>query len=129
MFFDVEHFLRLRDRLAAADAEQAAKPLIPGLMPITSLASVRRMVELSGSVLPPTVEERLSTAAGDGPEEDRAAVRAVGIDLATEMAQRLIAEGVPCLHFCSLNFAKATSEVLERLGVDVRDALGAPVGA
>lgn len=98
-------------------------------MPITSLASVRRMVELSGSVLPPTVEERLSTAAGDGPEEDRAAVRAVGIDLATEMAQRLIAEGVPCLHFCSLNFAKATSEVLERLGVDVRDALGAPVGA
>lgn len=117
MFFDVEHFLRLRDRLNAADPEQGAKPLIPGIMPITSLASVRRMVELSGSVLPADVEKRLSDAAGDGPDENRESVRAVGIDLATEMAQRLIDEGVPCLHFCSLNFAKATSEVLERLGM------------
>ncbi|NED67035.1 5,10-methylenetetrahydrofolate reductase, partial [Streptomyces sp. SID10244] len=60
--------------------------------------------------------------------ENREAVRAVGIDFATEMAQRLVAEGVPCIHFCSLNFAKATSEVLERLGVDTSSALGATVG-
>ncbi|HEY9314171.1 methylenetetrahydrofolate reductase [Williamsia sp.] len=118
MFFDVDHYLRLRDRVNAADPEQGAKPLIPGIMPITSLASVRRMVELSGSVLPPAVEKRLTDAAGDGPDENRESVRAVGIDLATEMAQRLIDEGAPCLHFCSLNFAKATSEVLERLGMN-----------
>jgi len=117
MFFDVDHYLRLRDRVNAADPEQGAKPLIPGIMPITSLASVRRMVELSGSVLPPAVDKRLAEAAGDGPEENRESVRAVGIDLATEMAQRLIDEGAPCLHFCSLNFAKATSEVLGRLGM------------
>ncbi|MFW0787072.1 methylenetetrahydrofolate reductase [Gordonia sp. CPCC 206044] len=119
MFFDVEHFLRLRDRLVAADPEQGAKPLIPGIMPVTSLASVRRQAELSGSVIPDDVQARFAAAAGDGPEEDRAAVRAVGIDFATESAERLIAEGVPCLHFCSLNFAKATTEVLERLGLDV----------
>jgi methylenetetrahydrofolate reductase (NADPH) len=118
MFFDVDHYLRLRDRVNAADPEQGAKPLIPGIMPITSLASVRRMVELSGSVLPPAVEKRLADAAGEGPDENRESVRAVGIDLATEMAQRLIDEGAPCLHFCSLNFAKATSEVLERLGMN-----------
>ncbi|EGD55848.1 5,10-methylenetetrahydrofolate reductase [Gordonia neofelifaecis NRRL B-59395] len=123
MFFDVEDFLRLRDRIVAADPEQGAKPLIPGLMPITSLASARRMTELSGSTIPAVVEERLSKAAGDGPEENRAQVRAVGIDLCTEMAERLISEGVPCLHFCSLNFAKATSEVLERIGIDTRGAL------
>lgn len=123
MFFDVEDFLRLRDRVVAADPEQGAKPLIPGIMPITSLKSVRRMVELSGSVLPAATADRLAAAAGDGPEENRDAVRAVGIDLCTEMAERLIAEGVPCLHFCSLNFARATSEVLERLGVDTRGAL------
>lgn len=123
IFFDVEHYLRLRDRVVAADPEQGAKPLIPGIMPITSLASVRRMVELSGSVLPETVAERLAAAAGDGPEEDREAVREVGIDLCTEMSERLIAEGVPCLHFCSLNFARATSEVLERIGIDTRGAL------
>ncbi|WP_116914782.1 methylenetetrahydrofolate reductase [Williamsia muralis] len=122
MFFDVDDFLRLRDRVTAMDPEQGAKPLIPGIMPITSLASVRRMVELSGSVLPEAVDRRLAASAGDGSEENREAVRAVGIDLATEMAQRLIDEGVPCLHFCSLNFAKATSEVLERLGMNVMAA-------
>lgn len=125
VFFDVEDYLRLRDRLAAADPEQAAKPLIPGLMPITSLATARRMTELSGSTIPPAVEERLAEAAGDGPEENRADVRAVGIDLCTEMSERLIAEGAPCLHFCSLNFVKATSEVLERIGIDTRGALAA----
>lgn len=125
MFFDVDHYLRLRDRVAAADAEQARKPIIPGLMPITSLKTVRRMVELSGSVIPADVEERFARAAGTGETEDKAAVRATGIDFATEMAERLIAEGAPSLHFCSLNFAKATCEVLDRIGVDVTDA--APV--
>ncbi len=123
IFFDVEHYLRLRDRVVAADPEQGVKPIIPGLMPITSLQSVRRMMELSGSALPDKVADRLAAAAGTGPEEDRAAVRAVGIDLATEMSERLIAEGAPCLHFCTLNFARATSEVLDRIGVDTRGAL------
>ncbi|MCF8570788.1 methylenetetrahydrofolate reductase [Gordonia sp. HY002] len=126
VFFDVEDYLRLRDRVVAADPEQGAKPIIPGLMPITSLAGARRMTELSGSRIPADVEERLARAAGDGPEENREAVRAVGIDLCTETSERLISEGAPCLHFCSLNFAKATSEVLERIGIDTRGAL-APV--
>lgn len=129
MFFDVDDFLRLRDRVSQADPEQGAKPLIPGIMPITSLATVRRMTELSGSVIPPDVYARFADAAGDGAEENREAVRAVGIDFATEMAGRLIAEGVPCLHFCSLNFAKATSEVLERLGVDTSSVLPATSAA
>lgn len=128
MFFDVEDYLRLRDRVVAADSEQGAKPIIPGIMPITSLKSVRRMVELSGSVIPPAIEQRFIDAAGSGPEEDREAVRAVGIDFATEMAQRLITEGAPCLHFCSLNFARATSEVLDRLGVDISASLAPAAG-
>ncbi|MCF8611263.1 methylenetetrahydrofolate reductase [Gordonia sp. HY285] len=122
VFFDVEDYLRLRDRVVAADPEQGAKPIIPGLMPITSLAGARRMTELSGSRIPADVEERLARAAGAGPDENREAVRAVGIDLCTETSERLIAEGAPCLHFCSLNFAKATSEVLDRIGVDTRGA-------
>jgi methylenetetrahydrofolate reductase (NADPH) len=119
MFFDVEDYLRLRDRVAAADPEQGAKPLIPGLMPITSLRTVRRQVELSGSSIPTDLLERLTAAAGDGPEENRGEVRKIGIELATEMSVRLIAEGAPCLHFCTLNFAKATTEVLTNLGITV----------
>ena len=119
MFFDVEHYLRLRDRVVAEDPEQGAKPIIPELMPITSLKSVRRMVELSGSALPLELDDLLSRAAGDGPEENRAAVREVGIEVATKMGERLIAEGAPCLHFITLNFARATSEVLTNLGLGV----------
>jgi methylenetetrahydrofolate reductase (NADPH) len=119
MFFDVEDYLRLRDRVQAADAEQGAKPLIPGLMPITSLRTVRKQVELSGSQIPPKLLERLTAAAGDGPEDNRDEVRKIGIELATEMSMRLLAEGVPCLHFCTMNFAKATSEVLSNLGATV----------
>lgn len=117
MFWDVEHYLRLRDRVVAADPEQGAKPLIPGLMPVTSLRQVRRMVELSGCALPDDLAGRLQTAAGDGPEENRAAVREVGIDLTTRMSEQLIAEGVPCLHFNTLNFSRATHEVLTNLSM------------
>lgn len=117
MFWDVEHYLRLRDRAVAADPEQGAKPIIPGLMPVTSLRQVKRMVELSGCALPDDLSARLQSAAGDGPEENRAAVREVGIDLATRMCEQLISEGVPCLHFNTLNFSKATHEVLTNLSM------------
>ncbi|MFB7878750.1 methylenetetrahydrofolate reductase [Nocardia sp. NPDC056064] len=116
MFFDVEHYLRLRDRVVAMDPVEGAKPIIPELMPITSLRTVQRAEELSGRALPRSVMARLEKAAGTGPEEDRAAVRAEGVRIATEIAQRLIDEGAPCLHFITLNFAKATREVLTNLG-------------
>ncbi|WP_084506928.1 methylenetetrahydrofolate reductase [Nocardia violaceofusca] len=122
MFFDVEHYLRLRDRVAAYDAEQGAKPIIPELMPITSLRTVQRAEELSGRPLPARVMQRLEQAAGNDPEANRNAVRAVGIEIATEIGQRLIDEGVPCLHFITLNFAKATTEVLTNLGYTVTPA-------
>ncbi len=117
VFFDVDDYLRLRDRVAACDPEQGAKPIIPEILPITSLRSVRRMVELSGSALPADLDATLSAAAGAGPEEDRAAVREAGIAFATRLAERLIAEGAPALHFITLNFSRATREVLQNLGL------------
>ncbi|MFC8181173.1 MULTISPECIES: methylenetetrahydrofolate reductase [Nocardiaceae] len=117
MFFDVDDYLRLRDRVVAFDPEQGAKPIVPEIMPITSLRTVRRALALSGSALPKALDDRFTTAAGTGPEEDRAAVREVGIELATQIGERLIAEGAPALHFITLNFAKATREVLTNLGL------------
>lgn len=113
VFFDVEHFLRLRDRLAAADPVAGAKPIIPGIMPITSLRSVQRQIELSGATMNPEVGERLERAALSGD----AAVREEGIRISTELAERLIAEGAPDLHFMTMNFAKATHQVLHNLGM------------
>ncbi|GAA4390524.1 methylenetetrahydrofolate reductase [Tsukamurella soli] len=117
MFFDVDDYLRLRDRVAAYDAEQGAKPIIPGIMPITSLRSAVRMAELCNARIPDAMRATLDAAAGDGPEENRAAVRAAGIEIASSIARRLIDEGAPSLHFCTLNFARATSEVLANIGI------------
>lgn len=117
MFFDVEHYLRLRDRLIAADREQGEKPIIPGLMPITSLRSVRRQVELSGAHLPASLEKMLIDAAAGDEEAHKDDIRKIGIELSTKMAERLISEGVPGLHFMTMNFARATQEVLHNLGM------------
>ena len=117
MFFRAQDYLQLRDRVVAIDPEQGRKPIVPGIMPITSLRSVKRMAELSGKEVPPEVIERLERAAGSGPQEDRDAVRAEGVQVATELSERLIAEGVPCLHFYTLNFSRATISVLTQLGM------------
>ena len=115
MFFDVDYYLRLRDRLAAGDAELGSRPIIPGIMPITSLKSVRRQLQLSGAKLPARLEERLVAAAAGDEEANRDEIRKVGIEESTLMAERLIAEGVPDLHFMTMNFARATQEVLHNL--------------
>lgn len=117
MFFDVEDYLRLRDRLVAADPIHGAKPIIPGIMPITSLRSVRRQVELSGAQLPSQLEESLVRAANGNEEANKDEIRKVGIEYSTNMAERLIAEGAEDLHFMTLNFTRATQEVLYNLGM------------
>ncbi|WP_127784697.1 methylenetetrahydrofolate reductase [NAD(P)H] [Rhodococcus sp. X156] len=117
MFFRAEDYLGLRDRVVRLDPEQGEKPIVPGIMPITSLRSVKRMAELSGKEVPPEVVQRLERAAGTGEVEDKDAVRREGVAIAAELSQRLIDEGVPCLHFYTLNFSRATLEVLTELGM------------
>lgn len=117
MFFDVDHYLRLRDRLAAADPVHGAKPVIPGLMPITSLKSVRRQLELSGGSLPSDLESLFARVADGDEEKNAASIRAAGIEVTSKMAERLIAEGAPDLHFMTMNNVRATQEVLHNLGM------------
>jgi methylenetetrahydrofolate reductase (NADPH) len=117
IFFDVDSYLRLRDRLAAADPVHGAKPIIAELMPITSLRSLERQQELSGGTLPSSVVEPLFTAAAGDGEKNAAAVRRAGIEVTSAMAERLIAEGVPGIHFVTMNNVRATQEVLHNLGM------------
>lgn len=119
MFFDVDDYLRLRDRVAAVDPEQGAKPLIPGIMPVTSIQSLHRQVALSGSTMPMDLLEAMQRAEREAGSAEQAKknARAIGIEFSTRMADLLIAEGVPDLHFMTMNYARATQEVLHNLGM------------
>ena len=108
MVFDPETYLRLRDRVQA----RVDLPITPGLMPVTNLRQIQRMSELMGTPLPPALVARLEAVA-----DDPAAVREVGVGIATEIAERMLAEGAPGLHFITMNRSTATLEVHQNLGL------------
>ncbi|MBV9846372.1 MAG: methylenetetrahydrofolate reductase [Kutzneria sp.] len=109
LFFEAEDFLRLRDRLAARACQA---PLLPGILPLTTVRTLRKMVELSGAEVPVSVARRLEPLV-----DDPVGFRAEGIEIVVELAQRLIDEGVPGVHFYTFNRSKATAEVVSRLGL------------
>jgi methylenetetrahydrofolate reductase (NADPH) len=108
-FFKVAEYERLRDEMVALGV---TKPIIAGIMPITSLVSVQRMAQLSGYAVPDDVVRRIE-AGGD----DRAEIRKRGIEVATELCRDLLDAAVPGLHFYTLNFSKATREIYTNLGL------------
>ena len=109
MFFRTEDYLRLRDRVAATGCDV---PIIPGVMPVTNLPQIKRMTQLMGSDFPAGFEAELRAV-----EDDPEAVRQVGMDAASAMCDRLLAEGAPGLHFITLNRSTATREIWSRLGL------------
>jgi methylenetetrahydrofolate reductase (NADPH) len=113
MFFRAEDYLRMRDRVSALGCDV---PIIAGIMPITNVRGIERSAQLSGAAFPAELAAELHAV-----EDDPAAVRRVGVEHATRLCERLLAEGAPGLHFYTLNRSTATREVYAALG------LGAPL--
>ncbi|NKQ23660.1 methylenetetrahydrofolate reductase [NAD(P)H] [Streptomyces galbus] len=103
MFFDVEDYLRLRDRIARAGCDT---PVIPEIMPATDVRQITRFAELSNATFPRSLARRLE-AARDRPAD----AHRIGVEHACAMARRLLDEGAPGLHYITLNRSPATLEI------------------
>lgn len=106
-FFNADAYFRFVDDVRALGVDV---PIVPGIMPITNYSQLMRFSEMCGAEVPRWVAKRLESF-GD----DREAIRAFGLDVVTALCERLLAGGVPGLHFYTLNAAGATKAIWQRL--------------
>jgi methylenetetrahydrofolate reductase (NADPH) len=86
-------------------------PIVPGIMPIVRFSQLARFSDACGAEIPRWMRKTM-----EGYGDDVESVQAFGLDVVTQLCEKLIAGGVPALHFYTLNQAKASIEILNRLG-------------
>lgn len=107
LFFDNRDFFDFCERARAAGIEV---PIVAGIMPILSVASIRRMTTLSGAKIPEALEAMLATV-----ENDDARTYEIGVNWATMQCRELLEHGVPGIHFYTLNKSRATQNIFRNL--------------
>ena len=112
LFYDNADFLRFREQ---CEALGITAPIVPGVMPVTNYAQIRRIASLCKARLPDSFT-RSFEAAGD----DEAAQFEAGVTYAARQVEELVAAGVPGIHFYVLNKSPATVRVLEHVGLRPR---------
>jgi methylenetetrahydrofolate reductase (NADPH) len=108
-FFEVDKWQAIVDKLAAAGSKL---PIIAGLLPITNVKQLNRMVELSGMQVPSAIAEKFAKY-GD----DLEATKQIGIEIATDIGAELLRRGVPGLHFYTMNSAQSTLAIAKNLAL------------
>ena len=98
--------------VAEARAAGITIPIIPGIMPIASFSKLSRFADTCGAEIPRWMRKQFESY-GD----DAASIRAYGLDVVTQLCQRLIKAGAPGLHFYTLNQAGLTTEIVKQLGI------------
>ena len=96
----------------AAQALGVTVPIVPGVMPIANFSKIARFSDACGAEIPRWMRKKFESL-GD----DSASVRAFGLDVVTELCERLLAQGAPGLHFYTLNQAGLTTTICQRLGL------------
>jgi methylenetetrahydrofolate reductase (NADPH) len=108
-FFESRHYFDLVESLRGHGVD---KPVLPGIMPATSIGSITRMAQLQGSEFPQWLADKLHAV-----EDDPDAVWRVGVEEATKLSRELLDGGAPGLHFYTLNRSTATREIYAALGL------------
>lgn len=109
LFFDNADYYRFRDYLTKLGVKV---PIVPGIIPIGSAAQIKRITDLCGAKLPVGLVAKLEARAADD-----AACQAFGIEYATNQCSDLLSNGVPGIHFYTLNKAAATTAILKKLAL------------
>lgn len=109
LFFSNKDYFEFRDHLTSLGVRV---PLVPGIIPITNASQIKRFVALCGADLPATLVSEL-----DKRGDDEEAVTHFGIEYATRQCEELLREGVPGLHFYTLNKRRSTSEIVRNLNL------------
>ncbi|WWC92170.1 methylenetetrahydrofolate reductase [Kwoniella dendrophila CBS 6074] len=108
LFYDVEGFL---DWVRTCREKGIKQPIIPGIMPIQSFASFRRLVNLTKCPVPESISQDLLPLSSDD-----SSVKRYGAELATKMVKQILdSKLVPGIHFCTLNLEKSVRTILENL--------------
>jgi methylenetetrahydrofolate reductase (NADPH) len=108
-FFNADAYFRYRDELRRVGVDV---PVVPGIMPITSSTQLMRFSDACGAEIPRWIRMRLQ-AFGD----DTASIKSFGLDVVTDLCERLRSGGVPGLHFYTMNQSGATADIVRRLGL------------
>lgn len=111
-FYNPDSYLFLRDRLAKKGVAQDDFPIIAGIMPITNATNLIRFADGCGADIPRYIRRQLADY-GD----DRKSIRKFGFDVVHQLCERLISEGVPSLHFYSMNQTEPNKALVESLGL------------
>jgi methylenetetrahydrofolate reductase (NADPH) len=108
-FFEVDKWQAIVDKLATAGSKL---PVLAGILPITNVKQLNRMVELSGMQVPKFIAEKFEKHS-----EDLEATKEIGIEIATNLGAELLRRGVPGLHFYTMNSAQSTLAIAKNLGL------------
>ena len=106
-FYNADAYFRFVDEVKKAGVDA---PVVAGIMPITNYTQLMRFSDMCGAEIPRWVRLKLASF-GD----DSASIRAFGLDVVTQMCDRLIAGGAPGLHFYTLNQAAPTIAIWQRI--------------
>ena len=108
-FFNADAYFNFVDQCTALGVNL---PIVPGIMPIGNFSQLARFSDACGAEIPRWMRKQL-----EGYTDDIESIRAFGLDVVTDLCERLLKAGVPGLHFYTMNQATLTSTIWQRLGL------------